>query len=117
MNKSAEFLGITDSQWGYFRHWFILLLCAEGLMLIFNKLIVQMYLSVAVLFLVGFFLRAFHLYPGQKEPLVLDFSAVCLACVYSSLGNWLIDSPWRFLLILCSSIIIIPHFVYIVKEK
>jgi len=108
---------ISETQWPYFKHWLILIGIAEGLMLILNKSLFEIYLLIAVVFLIGFTLRVFQLYPGQGEPLILDLSAAIIAIGFAYGGQWLIDSFWRFILILCSSIMIIPHFIYIAQEK
>jgi len=108
---------ITPNQWRYFRFWLSSLLCAEGLLLIFNRMIFEVYLLLAGCFFVGFLLRVCRIYPGESEPLVLDSSAVCFSLLYALVARNIIDSPWRFLLILCSSVIIMPHLIYIYKEK
>ncbi len=110
-------LGITSSQWRYYRFWLCAILITEGLMFVFNRHLVLIYFIIALLFGAGFLLRVSHLYPGQNEPLILDFFAVCIAFLLGWGAHILNDSPWRFLMILCSSIIIWPHFVYIAREK
>jgi len=108
---------LTESQWPYFKFWLFSLLAAESIMLILNGMLFEIYIIIAVLFLCGFLLRIFHLYPGQKEPLILDLSAVIMAVLYSLLAERVGESLWRFLLILSSSLIIFPHLVYIAREK
>lgn len=108
---------IRESQWYYYRHWLKIALTAEAVMLVFNHSLFEIYCLIAVLFLIGFLLRILGLYPGQREPFILDFSAVVLSLVYSFLARWLGDCGWRFLLIFCSSGILIPHFIYIAWEK
>jgi len=110
-------LGISDSQWPYYRFWLWAIFLVEALILILNQYLFEIYIAIALLFFGGFTLRIMHLYPGQEEPLTLDLSAVIIAICYAVLGRFLILSPWRFLLILCSSVIIIPHFIYISLEK
>jgi len=109
--------GVTKSQWRYYRFWLIALLLAEGTMLCANKHLFEIYLVIALLFLCGFILRVLRLYPGESEPLILDCSAVVLALGYAFLGFAIKDSIWRFLLILCSSTIIMPHLIFIAKEN
>ena len=109
--------GISQSQWGYYRHWLILVVGVEAVMLVLNTRLFEIYGIIAGLFAVGFLLRCLHVYPGEEEPLILDFSAVVLAVGYACLARWLGESAWRFLLILCSSGIIVPHFIYIAREK
>ena len=110
-------LGITQSQWRYYRFWLWATFIAEGLMFIFNRHLVLIYFIIASLFWAGFLLRVSRLYPGASEPLVLDFSAVCIAFLLAVGAQFLQESLWRFLMIVCSSVIIWPHFVYIAREK
>ena len=112
-----ESFGITPSQGRYYRFWLCALLFTEGLMLIFNKHLFFIYLVIAVLFLGGFLLRLFHLYPGDHEPLFLDFFAFVAAVCFAFVGECLVGSLWRYLLILCSSVILIPHFIFITQHK
>ena len=86
-------------------------------MLVRNHELVFFYRLIAVLFFGGWLLRVFRLYPGQSEPLILDFSGAVLAAGFSLMAAWLGSSVWRFLLIPCSSVIIIPHLIYIYQEK
>jgi len=111
------FFDIKESQRPYVRHWLIILLMAETFMLIFNHFLYEIYLVIAFLFFCGFLLRMLKLYPGQSEPLILDFSAVVISLGYAWIAQWVGLSLWRFLLIFCSSAIIMPHFVFILREK
>ena len=111
------YFGLSESQWRYVRHWFILIIGAEILMMIFNQFLFEAYAIVGALFAGGFLLRILKLYPGEWEPLILDFSAVILAICYAILAKILGPSIFRFVLILCSSGIIVPHFIFIYREK
>jgi len=111
--KGYEGCGITDSQWPYYRLWLWATLVAEAIMLLFHHHLFLIYLIIASLFLGGLLLRVFKLYPGQWEPLILDFSAVVIAFFFAFLAWSFKDFFWRFLLIFCSSAIIWPHFLYI----
>jgi len=106
----------TQRQSPYIRHWMILLAGAEGLMLVLHRQLYWVYASIAVLFACGFFLRIFKLYPGKEEPLGLDASAVVIALLFARAAFFLQFSGWRFTLIFVSSLIIMPHLWYIVKE-
>jgi len=108
---------IPQSQWRYYRHWLILIIGVEALMLVLSGYLFEIYVSIAFVFLCGFALRAFKLYPGQPEPLILDLSAVFIALVFAFAARALGPVAWRFLLIFCSSLIVVPHFVYIAHEK
>jgi len=94
----------------------ILLAGAEGLMLVLHRQLYWVYVVIAVLFACGFFLRVFRLYPGKEEPLVLDASAVVIALLFARAAFFLQFSVWRFVLIFVSSLIIMPHFQYILKR-
>jgi len=72
---------------------------------------------IAALFAGGFLLRVLNVYPGEKEPLILDFSAVALSLLYALLSVAAGFSAWRYVLIFSSSVIVFPHFVYILREK
>jgi len=117
MTKWHSSLGIPEGQWRYLRHWLILILITEVLMVIFNHYLSFIYLIIGMLFFGGFVLRVFRKYPGEDEPLILDFSALCLSLCYVILASFLEYSLWRFLLIFCSSGIIVPHLIYIINEK
>ena len=107
----------TESQWRYIRHWLVLIIGAETLMCVFNRYLVEAYVIIALLFFCGFALRLFNLYPGESEPLDLDVSGVALAMSFALVARLTEISGLRFLLIGCSSLIILPHFLYIIREK
>ena len=86
-------------------------------MLILNQKLFEIYVLIAFLFLCGFTLRVFKLYPGKDEPLILDFSAVVLTIGFALCGRALSGYAWRFVLIFSSSLIVLPHFIYIAREK
>ena len=110
-------LRVDKGPWPYCRLWLILTVIAETLMLIFNHHLVVFYRIIALLFSGGFLLRLFKVYPGQPEPLILDLSAVLIAAVYAYVAEWLGVSPWRFLLIVTSSAIILPHIFYVFNAR
>ena len=107
----------SHNPWRYYRLWLTAVIVAETVMLIRYHDLVLIYLLIAALFLGGWGLRMLKLYPGQPEPLILDFSGAALAAGFALLAAWLDQSGWRFVLILCSSTIIIPHLIYIYREK
>lgn len=86
-------------------------------MLIFNHHLMHLYGGIMVLFAGGLLLRMLKFYPGETEPLILDASAVLIAGLYGFLAFVGQDSGWRFVLILTSSAVVMPHFVYIYHEK
>lgn len=85
-------------------------------MFLFDRHLAATYLVIALLFLGGFVLRLLNLYPGRPEPLILDLSGIFIALVFACAANILDLSSLRFLLILISSLIILPHIIYIVKR-
>ncbi len=82
-----------------------------------NQELVLWYSLIAMAFGAGWLLRLCRLYPGQDEPLILDLPGAILAAGYAVLAGWMGDSNGRFLLILCSSLIILPHVIYVYVEK
>src|SRR3989338_3631161 len=116
LDKIPEKFDIKASQWRYYRRWLALSLAAEFLMLVLNGFLAEMYILISVLFLGGFVLRLLQLYPGEREPLYLDLSAVIIAGLFSFLAGLLIGSGWRSLLIGGSSLIILPRLIYIAQE-
>jgi len=107
----------SPRQWKYFRQWIIVLIIVEVLMVCFHLHLFEIYWAIAIIFGCGFLLRLTKLYPGNDEPLILDLSAVCLAIGYAYFAQWLGANGWRFLLIFCSSGILILHFIYIAQER
>jgi len=107
----------SKTQWPYLRFWLTAVVLAEGIMLIFSHDLFLLYLFIGIVFAGGFLLRVFRLYPGQPEPFILDGSAIVIAVLLAFASRGLGGSAWRFALILCSSVIILPHLVYILKEK
>ena len=107
---------LTSHQWAYIRQWVTLVIVAECIMLIYNRHLPTAYMIIAALFLGGFIPRIAHLYPGKPEPLILDLSAVLIALLFAYASNKLGMSSMRFLLILVSSLIIMPHIIYIIQK-
>lgn len=79
-----------------------------------NTYLSKIYGVIAGLFLVGLMLRILRLYPGKEEPLILDLSAVIIAIIFAFIAHHIGLSNIRFILIMVSSLIIIPHIIYIV---
>ena len=111
----ANTFDITSTQWGYIRHWLILIVIVEALMLALNKYLVFAYLVIAAIFFMAFILRLLNFYPGEKEPLALDGLAVVFAVIFAWVAGFSANSNLRFLFILCSSVIVLPHCYYIYK--
>ena len=108
---------LTKNQWRYIQHWLILIIAFEILMVAFNSHLPGIYLSIAFLFFGGFVLRAVEKYPGKEEPLILDASGVLIALLMAYMAKVIGISNLRFILILCSSAIVLPHFAYIISNK
>ena len=107
---------LTSRQWAYIKHWIILVVIAECIMLVFNKNLTACYLVIAALFLGGFCLRVLNLYPGKPEPLILDLPGIIIALAFAYLAEILKISNLRFLLVFVSSLIILPHIIYIINK-
>ncbi|MFC1480517.1 hypothetical protein ACFL5Y_03620 [Candidatus Omnitrophota bacterium] len=99
------------------RLWIVTIILAEILMFVLNRHLVVIYLAVSVIFFLGVLLRILKLYPGNDEPLILDGSAVVLALIWAFLARVIGMSGWRFLLILSSSAIVMPHLWYVINMK
>jgi hypothetical protein len=106
----------SHRQTALLKYWFVLVLFAEILMLILNTKLLVIYYIIALLFFGGFILRLLHLYPGKPEPLILDASAVILSLLFAYLSYSLGHSLFRFGLIFLSSLIILPHLIFIIKS-
>lgn len=106
----------TENQWRYIKLWLVTIILAEAAMFVLNEHLPAIYLAISAVFFVGVTLRVLGLYPGSKEPLVLDASAVLIALIMSCIAKLLGSSGWRFLLILTSSVIVMPHLLYIISK-
>lgn len=111
------YMNLTKIQMRYLKHWLKITLIAELIMLIFNRHLPVIYLAIAGLFLGGFCLRVLKRYPGEPEPLILDFSGVLITLIYGFCALGLGMSGFRYLLILTSSLVIIPHIAFIILKK
>ena len=97
--------------------WAVMTLAAEAVMVLFRSRLFLIYIIIAALFLGGFTLRVLHLYPGKKEPLILDSSALVLAFGFALTSYFFKAAHTRLFLISISSLIIIPHLIYILAVK
>ena len=93
--------------------WVEVVLLAELILFAGNRFLPQLFQLIAALFLSGFLMRLANRYPGQKEPLMLDGSAAFIALLFSAVSVMVGGGSLRFLLITVSSLIIVPHIVYI----
>ncbi len=108
---------IKSSQWPYYRLWFIVTVVAECAMLLFHQSLTLIYTAIAAAFLGAALLRWLRIYPGEEEPLFCDLGGAFIACGYAGVAFCLRASHGRFLEIMMSSGILIPHFIYIAREK
>ena len=108
---------LSQGQRSLIMFWVVVVLAAEIIMFVFNQHLPRIYLVVALLFTGGFALRIVNRYPGKKEPLILDFSGIVIALLFTYLATLLAVSNIRFVLILCSSLIILPHIIYIISNE
>ena len=106
----------TETQWHYIKFWLIVVIIVEGVMLVLNRYLPVIYLIIAAIFLGRVILRLTSLYPEKKEPLILDATAVLISLIMAYIAELTGISGWRFLLILTSSIIVMPRLAYIVKN-
>lgn len=96
-------------------YWLSLVAAAEVVMLLLKGQLTIIYLIVAGLFFIGLGLRILNIYPGRKEPLMLDLSAVAISLLYAFFSTVAAEVLYTYLLIFTSSVIILPHLVYIVR--
>lgn len=108
---------LTSRQWRYIRFWIIAIFLAEILMLLLNEHLPFTYYLIAAAFSCGLIFRVIRVYPGKDEPLILDASAAGIALFWGFMARVADGSGWRFLLILTSSMIILPHLMYIVGKR
>ena len=108
---------LNPRQWSYIKFWLVVIIISEVVLFLLNRYLAMLYLVIAILFLLGFILRILNLYPGRKEPLLLDSSAVIIALMFAYIAVMLKISNLRFLLIPVSSIIVLPHLKYIISNK
>lgn len=108
---------LKSTQQAYINFWVIVVIIAEAMMILLNNYLFVIYLVIASLFFIGFLLRLLRLYPGKEEPLLLDSSAVAIALLFAYASGFFKFSGIRFILILISSLIIVPHIVYIVSNE
>lgn len=105
----------SRTQWGYIKYWLVIVVISESAMFVFNQHLPLIYMSISCLFLGGFVLRVFKMYPGKDEPLILDASAVFISLVFAYTARVMTFSAARFVLIFFSSLTIMPHIGYIIK--
>jgi len=86
-------------------------------MFLLNKYLIFIYATISSLFFLGFFLRILNLYPGEKEPIILDGLAVLIGIIFIFLSHLFIHQKLKFILILSSFLIVLPHLIYIVIKK
>lgn len=118
MCRKQKFLtGLGKKKSAFIKHWIKLIVIGEAALFFFNRNLIIGYLLIAVLFFIGFLLRTLKIYPGIDEPLSLDISACLIAALLMGAAYLLKNSNGKFLLILFSSLIVFPHFIYIIKSK
>ncbi len=108
---------LTPGQWRYVKFWIIVILLAEMLMLFLNERLPFLYCLIAAAFSCSLILRVIRVYPGKEEPLILDASAAGIALLWGFMARVADGSGWRFFLIFTSSMIILPHLIYIAGKR
>lgn len=98
--------------------WLIIVMIIELFLFLIPIKLWLGFVLIGIAFMGGFLLRLFKIYPGEREPLVVDFSTALIAF----LASYFISLIEGFLILLVSKIftpfiILIPHFVYIANNK
>ncbi|MCM8763555.1 MAG: hypothetical protein NC927_00480 [Candidatus Omnitrophica bacterium] len=108
---------LTRRQRSFLRFWISTIIISKGILFLLNRYLILLYAIISFLFFLGFSLRILNLYPGEKEPLILDGLAVLIGILFVFLAGVFASTKLRFLLIALSFFIVLPHLVYIVKDK
>ena len=117
IKKDFEQFGLSRHKGRRMRFWLIGTTFAEIGMLVFNFYLAQIYFAITALFFSVFALRVFNRDAVRKRLYVSDILAAVLASGYALTAQWLGSSGWRFLLIVCSSVIIGPYLINITKKE
>ena len=73
---------------------------------------------IGTAFLIGFLLRVFGGYPGNYEPPVVDILTAMIAYLSIIIFIFIKEEPLQLTMtMLVPFIILIPHFVYIIRRK
>ncbi len=109
---------MNANQRGHIFQWLIIIVFIE-LFLFFGP--VYNWLKLALIgfaFIMGFLIRLFKKYPGESEPLIVDLStgaiAFLLILFFTIVKNLSLQFAGK---ILAPFIILIPHFIYIFRNK
>lgn len=94
-----------------------MIVISESIMFFCRDYLAVIYGVIALLFFGSLLLRLLDVYPGKKEPLILDFSGAAIALLFAATAFVLSPSQLRLILIPISSIIVLPHLVYILRNK
>jgi len=116
-SKEHAILGIEGKQWRNIKFFIGLILFAEIVMLLMNKYVFEIYIVFSAFLFSGFILKVLKLYRKNNIPLKVDLLAIGISLLFVLLSYFLKASPARFLLILCSSAIIMPYFRCIMSAK
>ena len=108
---------LTKNQKGYIKHWTVIIFIAICLLFASRGYLSIAYSIAAALFFIGLSLRLLNLYPGKREPLILDLSAVLIAALLVVISDKAGGSVNIAILISMSPVIILPHIFYIVLKK
>ncbi|MFH1655866.1 MAG: hypothetical protein ABH954_04585 [Candidatus Omnitrophota bacterium] len=112
MNNLKE---LTQTQKRLIFHWLRIVLVSEIILFLFKQHLSLIFFLIAVLFLIGLFLRIFKLYPGRPESLILDSSAVVISLLIAAAYKaFLISLAFAMSI---APIIILPHIIYIIRAE
>jgi len=99
----------------YFYYWIILLGWGELALFVFARRQSLILILISAGFFVGFILRLLRLYPGKREPLVVDLSTCLLALLLSTYITGF--NPPNAIALILLPFITIPHIFYIISRK
>jgi len=109
---------LTKNQKGNLIHWALIFAPIEVITLLFHKITCFLMIMIGIAFFIGFFLRLIGKYPGKHEPLILDISSGTIAVVgglsYLFFTPGMLAIFFRGMLLI---IILIPHLIYILKNR
>ena len=96
--------------------WFAVVVTSELFMLWRHLHLVMVYGAIAIIFCVLGMKKKIRDDFNVRQGSIRDFISVIIALVYAGIAMLLNGSPFRFGLILCSSVIIMPHLAGILKK-
>ncbi len=108
---------MTRKQRDGLRRWFMAVVMSELFMLWRHQHLVMIYVGIAVIFCVVGLKKNIRKDSNERAASGREFFSAIIALIYAGIAMLLNGSPFRFLLILCSSVIIVPYLASMLKEK